>query len=95
MIFRVRTTIFFSCPTKAFTNILLMESPVGSPGSLHIGLELRFGSLNFQATGDGYLMRLVGETVNTPMPAPTPSAAARVPRRKRRSGKRGKQAKAD
>jgi hypothetical protein len=60
--------------TKAFTKPLLMDSLVGSLGSLHVGLELRFGSLNFQATGDGYLICLVDETTATPTLAPVPAA---------------------
>jgi hypothetical protein len=31
---------------------------MGSPDPLPTGFEIRFGSLNFQATGNGYLMRL-------------------------------------
>jgi hypothetical protein len=31
---------------------------MGSSDPLHAGFEIRFGGLNFQATGNGYLMRL-------------------------------------
>jgi hypothetical protein len=31
---------------------------MGSSDPLLAGFEIRFGDLNFQATGDGYLMRL-------------------------------------
>jgi hypothetical protein len=31
---------------------------MGSSDPLHAGFEIQFGSLNFQATGNGYLMRL-------------------------------------
>jgi hypothetical protein len=31
---------------------------MGSSDPLSAGLEIRFGSLNFQATGNGYLMRI-------------------------------------
>jgi hypothetical protein len=31
---------------------------MGSSDPLPAGFEIRFGSLNFQATGNGYLMRL-------------------------------------
>jgi hypothetical protein len=31
---------------------------MGSSDHLPSGFEIRFGSLNFQATGNGYLMRL-------------------------------------
>jgi hypothetical protein len=31
---------------------------MGSSDPLPAGFEIRFGGLNFQATGDGYLMRL-------------------------------------
>jgi hypothetical protein len=32
--------------------------PMGSSDPLPFGFEIRFGSLNFQATGNGYLMRI-------------------------------------
>jgi hypothetical protein len=31
---------------------------MGSSDPLLVGFEIRFGSLNFQATGNGYLMRI-------------------------------------
>jgi hypothetical protein len=31
---------------------------MGSSDALPAGFEIRFGSLNFQATGNGYLMRI-------------------------------------
>jgi hypothetical protein len=32
---------------------------MGSSDPLPAGFEIRFGSLNFQATGNGYLMRII------------------------------------
>jgi hypothetical protein len=65
---------------------------MGSSDPLPAGLEIRFGSLNFQATGNGYLMRItnraelhpwrstgLGPVPATPVvgvPAPAPPGAA-------------------
>jgi hypothetical protein len=61
---------------------------MGSSDPLPAGFEIRFGSLNFQATGNGYLMRLTNrdelrarrQTGSVPVPAapvattPTPAS---------------------
>jgi hypothetical protein len=61
---------------------------MGSSDPLPAGFEIRFGSLNFQATGNGYLMRLTNrdelyarrQTRSVPVPAApvatTPTAAS-------------------
>jgi hypothetical protein len=53
---------------------------MGSSDSLPAGIEIRFGSLNFQATGNGYLMRLTNrEELRARRQAwSAPVAAARV-----------------
>jgi hypothetical protein len=52
---------------------------MGSSDPLPAGFEIRFGGLNFQATGDGYLMRLTNrEELRARRQArSTPVAAAR------------------
>jgi hypothetical protein len=59
---------------------------MGSSDPLPAGFEIRFGSLNFQATGNGYLMRITNRaelhpwqsTGQGPVPA-TPAADAPAP----------------
>jgi hypothetical protein len=59
---------------------------MGSSDPLPAGLEIRFGSLNFQATGNDYLMRITNRaelhpwrsTGPGPVPA-TPAADAPTP----------------
>jgi hypothetical protein len=53
---------------------------MGSSDPLPAGFEIRFGGLNFQATGNGYLMRLTNrEELRARCQAgPVPAAAARV-----------------
>jgi hypothetical protein len=59
---------------------------MGSLDPLPAGFEIRFGSLNFQATGNGYLMRITNRdelhpwrsTDPVPVPA-TPAADASAP----------------
>jgi hypothetical protein len=53
---------------------------MGSSDPLPAGFEIRFGSLNFQATGNGYLMRLTNcEELRARRQAESvPVAAARV-----------------
>jgi hypothetical protein len=53
---------------------------MGSSDALPAGFELRFGSLNFQATGNGYLMRLTNreELRARRQAGSVPVAAARV-----------------
>jgi hypothetical protein len=59
---------------------------MGSSDPLPAGFEIRFGSLNFQATGNGYLMRITNRdelhpwrsTGPGPVPS-TPGADAPVP----------------
>jgi hypothetical protein len=53
---------------------------MGSSDPLPVGFEIRFGSLNFQATGNGYLMRITNrEELRARRqigPAPVPVAPA-------------------
>jgi hypothetical protein len=59
---------------------------MGSSDPLPAGFEIRFGSLNFQATGNGYLMRLTNrdelrarrQTGSVPVPA-APAATTPTP----------------
>jgi hypothetical protein len=53
---------------------------MGSSDPLHAGFEIRFGGLNFQATGNGYLMHLTNrEELRARRQARSaPAAAARV-----------------
>jgi hypothetical protein len=84
---------------------------MGSSDPLPAGFEIRFGGLNFQATGNGYLMHLTNReelctrrqaesapvaaarVAATPTPASTDAAGPSVPRRRRRSGQRSRQAR--
>jgi hypothetical protein len=83
---------------------------MGSSDPLPAGFEIRFGGLNFQATGNGYLMRLTNReelrvrrqagsvpvaAARTPTPASTDAAGPSAPRRRRRSGQRSRQARSD
>jgi hypothetical protein len=81
---------------------------MGSSDPLPAGFEIRFGGLNFQATGNDYLMHLTNrEEIRTrrqvgsaPVAAtPTPASADAVdpsaPRRRRRSGQRSRQARSE
>jgi hypothetical protein len=59
---------------------------MGSSDPLPAGFEIRFGSLNFQATGNGYLMRITNRDefhpwrLTGPRPVPvTPGADAPAP----------------
>jgi hypothetical protein len=59
---------------------------MGSSGPLMAGFEIRFGSLNIQATGNDYLMRITNRTELHPWrptrPGPvsaTPTAVAPAP----------------
>jgi hypothetical protein len=59
---------------------------MGSSDPLPAGFEIRFGSLNFQATGNGYLMRITNrdelhsQRATGPGPVPvTPVADAPAP----------------
>jgi hypothetical protein len=83
---------------------------MGSSDPLRTGFEIQFGSLNFQAMGNGYLMRItnrdelralrqtrpatvpVAPVAGTPTPASTDAAGPSVPRRRRRSSQRSRQA---
>jgi hypothetical protein len=53
---------------------------MGSLDPLPAGFEIRFGSLNFQATGNGYLMRLTNreELRARHQAGSVPVAAARI-----------------
>jgi hypothetical protein len=86
---------------------------MGSSDPLSVGFEIRFGSLNFQATGNGYLMRLTNReelrarhqagsvpvaatrVAATPAPASTDAAGPSVPRRRRHSSQRSRQARSE
>jgi hypothetical protein len=86
---------------------------MGSSDPLPAGFEIRFGGLNFQATGNGYLMCLTNReqlrawrqtgsvpvaathVATTPTPASTDVAGPSVPRRRRRSGQRSRQARSE
>jgi hypothetical protein len=86
---------------------------MGSSDPLPAGFEIRFGGLNFQATGNGYLMRLTNReelrarrqagsapvpaarTTTAQTPAGTDAAGSSVPRRRRRSGQRSRQARSE
>jgi hypothetical protein len=81
---------------------------MGSSDPLLAGFEIRFGSLNFQATGNGYLMRLTNReelrarcqagsvpVAATPAPASTDTAGPSAPRRRRRSGQHSRQARTE
>jgi hypothetical protein len=69
---------------------------MGSSDPLPVGFEIRFGSLNFQATGNGYLMRVTNRDElrawRQTGPASTDAAGPSAPRRRRRSGQRSRQA---
>jgi hypothetical protein len=53
---------------------------MGSSDPLPAGFEIRFGSLNFQATGNGYLMRITNRDELHPWwstgPGPIPATPA-------------------
>jgi hypothetical protein len=53
---------------------------MGSSDPLQARFEIRFGSLNFQATGNDYLMRITNRTELHPWrstrPGPTPATTA-------------------
>jgi hypothetical protein len=53
---------------------------MGSSDPLPAGFEIRFGSLNFQATGNGYLMRITNRdklhSRRSTGPGPVPVAPA-------------------
>jgi hypothetical protein len=53
---------------------------MGSSDSIPAGFEIRFGSLNFQATGNGYLMRITNcdelRAQRPTGPGPVPAAPA-------------------
>jgi hypothetical protein len=82
---------------------------MGSSDPLPAGFEIRFGSLNFQATGNGYLMRVTNRnklhprrsTGLGPVPiapaadAQADTAGASAPQRQRRSSQRTRQAQTE
>jgi hypothetical protein len=75
---------------------------MGSSDPLPAGFEIRFGSLNFQATGNDYLMHItnrdgpgpvpVAPAVDPPAPAQVDAAGPSAPQRRRHSGQRSRQA---
>ena len=64
---------------------------MGSTDPLPAGFQIQFGSLEFQATGNGYHMRLLSRDANVEASAPPPPS----PRCRRRSGQRSRQARAE
>jgi hypothetical protein len=82
---------------------------MGSSDPLLDGFEIRFGSLNFKATGNGYLMRITNRdelrarraTRPGPVPvaptvdAPASAAGPSAPQHRRRSGQRFRQVRAE
>jgi hypothetical protein len=82
---------------------------IGSSNPLPAGFEIRFGSLNFQATGNDYLIRVTNRdelhprrtTGLGPVPvapaadAPAPAAGPSAPQRRRRSGQHSRQARTE
>jgi hypothetical protein len=82
------------------TEIRSQKYAMGSSDPFPSGFEIRFGSLNFQATGNDYLMRLTNRvelhswrstgpgliptTPATDTPAPTQAAAASTSTARRR-----------
>jgi hypothetical protein len=73
---------------------------MGSSDPLPAGFKIWFGGLNFQATGNDYLMRLTNRlgsasvaaarVATTPTPATTNAAGPSAPRCRRRSGQRSR-----
>jgi hypothetical protein len=69
---------------------------MGSSDPLPFRFEIRFGGLNVQATGNGYLMRLTNrEELRARRQAGTDVAGPSTPRRRRRSGQRSRQARSE
>jgi hypothetical protein len=84
---------------------------MGSLDPLPARFEIRFRSLNFQAMGNGYLMRITNRdelhpwwstgpgampamsATDTPTPAQAAAASTSMPRHRRRSGQRSRQAR--
>jgi hypothetical protein len=85
---------------------------MGSSDPLPAGFEIRFGSLNFQATGNGYVMRITNcdelhpwrstgpglvpvtaAAADALAPTQADAAGPSVPRRRRHSGQRSRQAR--
>src|SRR6185312_1690439 len=62
--------------------------PMGVSDPLPAGFVIWFGSLEFRATGNGYLMQLLSPRRN-PVPSTSPA------QRNRRSGQRSRQARAE
>jgi len=62
--------------------------PMGASDPLPAGYVIWFGSLEFRATGNGYLMELLSPRHNPDAPAPQP-------RRRSRLGRRARQARAE
>jgi hypothetical protein len=52
---------------------------MGSSDPLPAGFKIRFGSLNFQATGNGYLMRITNRDEIHPWRATGPSLIPATP----------------
>jgi hypothetical protein len=67
----------------------------GQSDTLPAGFEIWFGSIHYQATGNGYHMRILNrETLKAAPPgtsaAPMPAVFPPPPRRRKRSGKRSR-----
>ena len=69
---------------------LSMLYPMGCSNPFPAAYQIRFGSLEFRATGNGYLMEFLHEHKVAEAPNP-----ASPPRRRRRSGQRSQQARAE
>jgi hypothetical protein len=75
-------------PTKIF------RPSMGQFDLFPAGYEIRFGNLEFQPTSNGYLMRILNIVeIRVVVPVPEPVFPLRVPRCRRRSGKRSRQAR--
>ncbi|EEC70638.1 hypothetical protein OsI_01910 [Oryza sativa Indica Group] len=59
------------------------RSATGSPGPLPRGYRIMFGSLEFEATGEGLLMRLASRTPSMIAITPAPPRAPNLRRRRR------------
>ena len=65
---------------------------MGCSDPLPAGHVMRFGSLDFEATGNGYCMRIISPSDPVSQPEPQPQA---TPKRKKRSSARARRTRAD
>jgi hypothetical protein len=61
------------------TNYKGQRYSMGSSDPLPAGFEIRFGSLNFQATGNGYLMRITNPDELHPWRSTGPGSVPSIP----------------